>query len=224
MCEKFDKNIKSKKSARYSRLLGYYGALARGEHLFAPREKGELRVLHEQIGQKSGEHKRIEACYDRTNEKLWRYIHSILKNEADTYDIVQTAYMRLIIVLPKLKRLSETELDAYLTVIARNLALKCYAGRKKTLPSDILDRFTGNKGVETAIEERELRLLRKHALREALKQIPANYRELIFMKYYREYDNEKIAAMLHIKPQSVRMMQTRIIRCIRSHIRPHIEF
>lgn len=195
---------------------------ARGGRLFAPGKKGVLRVLYEQIGQQSGEHKRIEACYDRTNENLWRYIHSILKNEADAYDIVQTAYVRLIIVLPKLKRFSETELDAYLTVIARNLALKCYAGRKKTLPSDMLDCHIGSKGVETAIEERELRLLRKLALRETLKQIPATYRQLIVMKYYRGYDNEKIAAILHIKPESVRIMQTRAIRSIRSHIRSQL--
>lgn len=190
--------------------------------MFAPERKGVLSVLHEQTRQKSGEHKMIEACYDRTNENLWRYIHSILKNEADAYDIVQTAYVRLIIMLPKLKRLSETELDAYLTVIARNLALKCYAERKKTLSSDMLDCHIGSKGMETATEERELCLLRKLALREALKQIPANYHQLIVMKYYRGYDNEKIAAILHIKPESVRMMKTRAIRSIRSHMRSQL--
>lgn len=186
-------------------------------------KRGSCAVLHEQTEQKSGDHERIEACYDRTNEKLWLYIYSILKNEADTYDIVQAAYMRLIIALPKLKKLSEKELDAYLTVIARNLALKCYTRRKRTLPSDRLDCLIGKKGVETAIEERELRMQRKHALHEALKRIPDNYRQLIVMKYYRGYNNEKIGAILHIKPESVRMMQTRVIRSIRSHMGPHLE-
>lgn len=184
--------------------------------------KGALCVLYRQTEQKVSEYETIEACYDRTNEKLWLYIHSILKNEADTCDVVQSAHMRLIIVLPKLKRLSEKELDAYLTVIARNLALKCYTGRKKTLPSDKLDYLIGKKDVESAVEEWELCLSRKYALRDALKHVPANYRELIVMKYYRGYNNEKIAGILHIKPGSVRMLQTRVIRSIRIHMHTYL--
>lgn len=179
-------------------------------------------MLNKQAEPKPMDKEWVEACYDRTSEKLWLYIYSILKNEADAYDIVQAAYMRLIIALPRLKRLSETEIDAYLTVIARNLALKCYAGRKKTIPSDRLDCLIGKQGVESAIEERELNLQRKHALQAVLKRIPANYRELIVMKYFWEYDNKKIADTLHIKPESVRMLQTRAIRSIQKYIRGYL--
>lgn len=157
---------------------------------------------------------RLERCYDRTNRALWKHIYSILKNEADTYDVLQSAYLRLIDVLMKRKDLSDDALDAYLVTIARNLAFKWYHARRKTVPTDRMDSVAVRTGVEKNLEEREAHHMRSCALRQAMKQLPPRYHHLIYMKYYQGLSNEEIGKKLGIKPESVRMLQTRAIRAL----------
>lgn len=139
-----------------------------------------------------GDRERLEQCYDRTNRNLWKHIYSILKNESDTYDVLQSAYLRLIDVLLKRKDLSDAAIDAYLVTIARNLAFKWYHARRKTVPTDRMDDVAVRTGGERNLEEREDHHMRSCALRQAMKRLPPRYHHLIYMKFYQGLSNEEI--------------------------------
>lgn len=157
---------------------------------------------------------RLEQCYDRTNRNLWKHIYSILKNESDTYDVLQSAYLRLIDVLIKRRDLSDDALDAYLVTIARNLAFKLLHIRRKIIPTDKMDDVAVSTDGERKLEEREAHHMRSCALRQAMKRLPPRYHHLIYMKFYQGLSNEEIGKKLGIKPESVRMLQTRAIRAL----------
>lgn len=162
--------------------------------------------------------KRIEECYYRTYELLWHLIYSITKNEPDTYDVLQGAYERLIIQLPKIIHLSSSEMDSYLVKIAKNLAYRLHNNQKRVFPTDKLDSIQGYKNVESIVENKQLGYLNHRQLMNALSKIPIRYQQVIHMKFFLNYSNIKIAEQLHINVGSVRMLQTRALRLLRKQM------
>lgn len=166
------------------------------------------------------DHKKlIENCYLRTCKSLWSLIFCITHNEQDSYDILQEAYKKLIIQLPHMKKLSPEYLDAYLTQIAKNLSYRLYNYKKRDVLTNEFDYIQDCEVFETIIENKELLHQHYAKLKNAIRELQPNYRKIIYMKYFLNYSNEKIAQLLHVQAGSVRMLHTRAIRILRKRMK-----
>lgn len=156
----------------------------------------------------------IEECYERSNKMLWNLAFRLLKDEADAYDVTQTAYLQLMICLPKISSFPPEKTDAYLVGIAKKLAYRCYSSRKKAIPSDRLDTIPANANLELSMECQMLGAQNRERLRNAMSKLSQRYRYMINAKFFGGLADVEIAKILQVKPASVRMLQSRAIRAL----------
>lgn len=138
--------------------------------------------------------KELTELYHRHVDTVWRVCYSFFKNSADSEDMVQETFLRLI-ACGKQFQSAEHE-KAWLIVTASNLckdALK--RARRKDEPLD--------DHMELAAPQNDPAVL------EAILSLPAEYKTAVYLYYYEGYSTREIAALLHCPHTTVR---TRLAR------------
>ena len=131
----------------------------------------------------------VEVYY-RHVDTVYRVCYSFMRNKADTEDMVQETFLRLL----SAKRTFENERHekAWLIVTASNVckdALKKWWRRNENI-EDFLD---------IAEEPKQ-----EDGILEVILQLPADYKEAVYMYYYEGYTTVEIAEFLHCPESTVR--------------------
>ena len=85
---------------------------------------------------KNGDESNFDVIYEQTHRLVYYIIYSILKNKEESEDIMQQVYMK---VFEKINQYTDSP-KAWISAIARNLAINQYNKLKKT-QTDYLDDY-----------------------------------------------------------------------------------
>ena len=141
----------------------------------------------------------FEAFYGATARELWRYLYRVLGDPAIAEDVLQESYLRL------LRRPSrsddERQQRAYLYRIASNLLRDRWrrARRERGYLAELLGRGEGAPAVRSAVQV-------QHDVQTVLAQLKPRERSLLWLAYVDGYRHDEIAAILDLRPASIRVM------------------
>ena len=133
----------------------------------------------------------IEETYSRNVDTVYRVCFSFMKNRADTEDIVQETFLRLI--SHNMRFETQSHERAWLIVTASNLcknALKHWWRRNEDI--DSLTNISQEYDFDTG------EILR------AIMALPKDYKALVYMYYYEGYSTPEIAQFTNMPQSTVR--------------------
>jgi RNA polymerase sigma-70 factor, ECF subfamily len=173
------------------------------------------KELVERIRQ--GDERAIRIMVQQHNRRLFRIARAIVKNDAEAEDVVQETYVRAFTSLGSFR--GESALLTWLTRIALNEALGRLRRSRPALPLDELSSAGDMDGArlimfptaqlpkspEAELARSQVRDLLEHAVDE----LPESFRIVLILRDIEEMSIEETAALLMIKPETVK---TRLYR------------
>jgi RNA polymerase sigma factor (sigma-70 family) len=140
----------------------------------------------------------LYKIYEDNKSSLSKYVHSILKDEHMTNDIIQELYVRLAKQdVEKVK----THCVQWLYTVSRNLSIKVYNKRKRFVE---LDEQLDSRCSEDVLpfekmqEEEKLKQLKK-----ILSKLSPKHKKIIKYRYYSDYSYEQIAQKMNLTSGNV---------------------
>ena len=153
---------------------------------------------------------KAEQLLDRYGNKILRLAYSYLHNMADAEDIVQDTLIQYLKKTPVFA--DETHEIAWLMRVAANLSKNRIRYNRY--------RTTDELNEEMTAEERE----DLSFVWEAVKSLPAPYREVVHLYYYEGYSTMQIAAILSKKESTVRSCLARGRAKLKSILQKEYDF
>jgi RNA polymerase sigma-70 factor (ECF subfamily) len=167
----------------------------------------------------------FRTIMERHNQRLYRVARSILNDEAEAEDVVQETYLRAFESLSKFRE--EALLSTWLTRIAINEALGRKRKRRQTVEVEAIDaaqrdsaqiiRFptmNAETDPERSVAQREIRQL----LERSIDALPEAFRVVFVMRDVEELSIEETAALLAIRPETVKTRLHRARRLLRQSL------
>jgi len=133
--------------------------------------------------------------YSRQVDTVYRVCYSFMKNRADTEDLVQETFLKLLSTKKEFE--NERHERAWLIVTASNLCkdtLKKWWRRHENI-EDFLDLAEEPKQEDSILE--------------VILQLPNDYKEAVYMYYYEGFSTVEIAQHLHCPEATVRSRLSR---------------
>jgi len=143
----------------------------------------------------------IQEQYD----KIYRYCYYKVKNSALAEDLTQETFLRYFSQNAYIER---GKMLAYLYTIARNLCIDAF---RKIQPEMLTDDISG----ADCFEQIELNL----TLRQALKTLSEQERELLLLRYVNELSVEEIASIMEISRFAVYRRTNSVIAVLKNSLR-----
>jgi RNA polymerase sigma-70 factor (ECF subfamily) len=167
----------------------------------------------------------FRTIMERHNQRLYRIARTILKDEADAEDVVQETYLRAFEGLSQFRE--EAMLSTWLTRIAINEALGRKRKRRATVGVEAIEaaqqesaqiiRFpimNDQTDPERSAAQREIRQL----LERSIDALPEPFRVVFVMRDVEELSTEETAALLAIRPETVKTRLHRARRLLRQSL------
>jgi RNA polymerase sigma-70 factor, ECF subfamily len=166
----------------------------------------------------TGDAQLFELIMRRHNERLYRAIRSILRDEAEVEDAMQAAYLHAFTHLRDFERRSS--LATWVTRIAIHEAL----GRRRRG----LRTVTSEEGPDVAAqtrspEENVTDVEHRRLLRRAIDALPEHFRTVFVLRQVQELSIEETAACLDIQPATVKTRLHRARALLRRKLLAEIE-
>ncbi len=165
-----------------------------------------------------GDAQLFELIMRRHNERLYRAIRSILRDEAEVEDAMQAAYLQAYTHLRDFERRSS--LATWLTRIAIHEALGRRRRGLRTVTSeeepDVAAEMRSPEQDATDVEHRRL-------LRRAIDTLPEHFRTVFVLRQVQELSIEETAACLDIEPATVKTRLHRARALLRRKLLAEIE-
>lgn len=153
---------------------------------------------------------KIEKCYQNIGRLLWKLAYSILKDEENAYDAVHTIFLRLMDI-SKIENMSQNQIEAYATQAVKNYCFSKQKFDKNISPYIGIEEISSTSDI---VDETILKI-EKEKMLSTLEGLSPRYKKYIYLKFFSELDNKKLASIFHIGVDSVRMLQTRALRALR---------
>jgi RNA polymerase sigma-70 factor (ECF subfamily) len=130
--------------------------------------------------------------------ELYAYAMVLTRNPAEAEDLVQETYVRGLKAMGSLR--VDSSVKSWLFTILRNIWLNQLRGRRngpEMIEVDV-DASTANIAVETPKDPHALYLskMEHEQVREAIEQLPVEFREVILLREYEELSYQEIASVL----------------------------
>jgi RNA polymerase sigma-70 factor (ECF subfamily) len=149
---------------------------------------------------RAGEHDLFEIIMRRYSQRLYRAARSILRNEAETEDVVQDAYVRAYTHLGQYA--GKAKFSTWLTRIAVNEAIRRLRKRKQR--DDMLRMAVTTplvaEGPDRHASDKELRQIMKSAI----EGLPFAYRSVVMLRDIEDLSTAEAADCLGIPPATVK--------------------
>jgi RNA polymerase sigma-70 factor (ECF subfamily) len=151
-------------------------------------------------------------------DTLYRYAMVLTRNRTEAEDLVQETYLRAMRAMRRLR--AGSNIKSWLLVILRNIWLN-QLRRRRTTPKMVeidVDETTADVVVETSKGPHAFYVskLECEQVREAIQQLPMDFREVILLREYEELSYQEIASVLGCPVGTV---MSRLARA-RSKLRP----
>lgn len=143
----------------------------------------------------------IEAIIDRYQEKLRRYVGSIVRDIDKTDDVLQETFISIYQNINSFD--PDRKFSSWIYRVAHNKAInevrreKLFIGLDKI--KEVSDESLDSKKIEKEIDEKKA----KDETRKALDALPLKYKEVILLRYYEDKSYEEISDILRIPKSTV---------------------
>lgn len=156
----------------------------------------------------------MESLYHEYSKLIFSELYDILQYNPDIEDLMQSVFVKLIENIGLLRTRTRNQLVNYIIRTARNMAYMYLREKKGKQTVSYLeplgldgeeDSFSTMFAPDIQLQRVEDRMI----IRTAWNNLPPGSRHILEMKAILEYSNEEIAAVLGVKPNSVRGLLSR---------------
>ncbi len=152
----------------------------------------ELVVLYSK-----GENQAFDTLLNRYQNRLYSYIHFIVKNTELAEDIFQETFVKAIMTIKQGRYTENGKFPAWLTRIAHNLIIDNYRQERNeniiSNDNSEIDLLNDMKLSEGTIEMDIINEQIHNDVRHLVKLLPDNQREVVYMRFYQDLSFKEIA-------------------------------
>jgi RNA polymerase sigma-70 factor (ECF subfamily) len=175
-----------------------------------------------------GDHEAFRAIMERHNQRLYRVARSLLRDDSEAEDAVQETYMRAFAAMGSFR--GESSLATWLTRITINEALGRKRRQRPTVELEAVEAMQERSAQiinfpamtdsdpERSAAQREIRKL----LEISIDKLPEPFRLVFVMRDVEELSIEGTAALLAIRPETVKTRLHRARRLLRESLDQHL--
>lgn len=147
----------------------------------------------------------IEKIYNRHVDTVYRICFSFMKNAADTEDIVQETFLKLIASGKNFQ--SEEHEKAWLIVTASNTCKDALKNWRRNV-----ENIEDHPGLKDNTTYKENYML------DAILSLPVKYKDVVYLYYYEGYKTHEIAKMLHCSASTIRNRLSRARKLLKDYL------
>lgn len=149
---------------------------------------------------------------------LYHYLLKMVKEEETANDIIQDVFVKIWTKKEQIGYIRNVK--AYFFTVARSMAINHFRQQKiKTERLEEIHEVEIEFNHEDVIVATEANIELKQAVANALNNLPARQREIVYLKFYEDMDYYKIVEVTGIRYQSVVNHVFRAIQTLRSVLR-----
>jgi len=143
-----------------------------------------------------GDDKAFETLVKRSKSKVYTTIYLIVKDRYIAEDLMQEAYMKAIDVMKSGRYNEEGKFLPWILRIAHNMAIDHFR-KEKRYPTIVLEDgskvFNSFEFAEDSVEDMQLKADQVANVRELIKKLPDEQREVLIMRHYEDLSFQEIA-------------------------------
>jgi RNA polymerase sigma-70 factor, ECF subfamily len=136
---------------------------------------------------KEGDMSALHFLYARFADDVWGYVRSIVRDDHEAEDITQNVFAKLMTAIQRYEQ-REVPFAAWILRVARNMALDSVRARRQIPCEEV--RTDGGEGHE------QIGFERSQCLREALRRLPQEQREVLVLRHIAGLSPGEIAKRL----------------------------
>ncbi len=146
----------------------------------------------------AGEIPAFEVLVKRYQRGLFAFVHRILENEDDAYEVVQDTFFQIYKTIERVD--VERKFSTYAFEIAKNTALSVLRKRKRTVSLEMAEDIEDDE----SLLERVSRADDAVSIRRTIEQLPEKYKSVITLYYFDDVSYEEISRILRLPVNTVR--------------------
>lgn len=143
-----------------------------------------------------GDDKAFETLVKRSKSKVYTTIYLIVKDRYIAEDLMQEAYIKAIDVMKSGRYNEEGKFLPWILRIAHNMAIDHFR-KEKRYPTIVLEDgskvFNSFEFAEDSVEDMQLKADQIANVRELIKKLPDEQREVLVMRHYEDLSFQEIA-------------------------------
>jgi len=143
-----------------------------------------------------GDDKAFETLVKRSKSKVYTTIYLIVKDRYIAEDLMQEAYIKEIDVIKSGRYNEEGKFLPWILRISHNMAIDHFR-KEKRYPTIVLEDgskvFNSFDFAEDSIEEQQMKADQVENIREMIKKLPDEQREVLVMRHYEDLSFQEIA-------------------------------
>ncbi len=143
-----------------------------------------------------GDDKAFETLVKRSKSKVYTTIYLIVKDRYIAEDLMQEAYIKAIDVIKSGRYNEEGKFLPWILRISHNMAIDHFR-KDKRYPTIILEDgskvFNSFDFAEDSVEEQQMKADQVENIREMIKKLPDEQREVLVMRHYEDLSFQEIA-------------------------------
>ena len=143
-----------------------------------------------------GDDKAFETLVKRSKSKVYTTIYLIVKDRYIAEDLMQEAYIKAIDVIKSGRYNEEGKFLPWILRIAHNMAIDHFR-KDKRYPTIVLEDgskvFNSFDFAEDSMEEQQMKADQVENIREMIKKLPDEQREVLVMRHYEDLSFQEIA-------------------------------
>jgi RNA polymerase sigma-70 factor (ECF subfamily) len=174
---------------------------------------------------RDGDRRAFDQLVRRHQRGVWRIVQRYLKNEADTSDVVQQAFVRALRALPTFR--GAASLRSWLYRIAINCALSWIRDHRREVPTEVDDLLDlGDGAAETAQPSAVGRLERRDredALRAAVAKLPPKQRMVLELRVFDDLSFREVAELAECSENTAKVNFHYALKRLRELMAPAAE-
>jgi len=151
--------------------------------------------------------------YDQYASRIYQFIYYKTYHKETAEDLTSHTFLRALEKLHQYKP-EKGSISAWIYQIARNLVADHYRAKKKTIDIDDVWDLAGTQNVEFDVQNKE----QLEELREVLKKLPAEHRDILILRVWQELPYREISQIIGKSEGACKMMFSRIIAKLRKEL------
>lgn len=174
----------------------------------------ELEIREVILRAKDGDKVAFGQIYNEYFTPIYRYIYFRVFDKAMADDLVQDVFLKVFNNLHNINTEVGNTFVSYLYTVAKNILIDYF--RRKKIPT-MNEEDSENMLIDNNTPEEDMfRAENVKLLRSAIDKIPENEAEVITLKFIGGYENKEISILMNRSEDSVRQLQSRGLKSLRT--------
>lgn len=143
----------------------------------------------------AGDNEAFDVLLTRHKTKIYSYIFYIVRDKDLAEDIFQETFMKAIVTIKQGRYSENGKFAAWISRIAHNLIIDNFRQDKDENSTSCEDSgvLNSSRFSEGTIEDQMIQLQIRSDIRKIIRNLPANQREVLVMRYYKDLSFKEIA-------------------------------